>query len=52
MNTPKNSPSPFVFSAGRLPGLRALLLGLAILLMFVPAYGPVYGQLDSVLGKL
>jgi hypothetical protein len=52
MNTPKNSPFLLVSSAGRLPGVRLLLLGLAILLMFVPAYRPVYGQWDSVLGKL
>lgn len=52
MHTAKNNSFPFVSFAGRPPGLRALLLGLAILLMFVPAYGPVYGQLDSLLDKL
>jgi len=52
INTPENSPFRFASSAGRLLGLRALLLGLAILLMFAPTYGPVYGQWDSVLGKL
>jgi hypothetical protein len=52
MNASKNSLFSFLSSAGRLPGLRALLFGLTILLMFVPAYGPVYGQLDSVLRKL
>jgi hypothetical protein len=52
MNNHQNYPVSLLPSAGRFSGHRSLFLGLAALLMFVPSSGPVYGQLDSVLGKL
>jgi hypothetical protein len=50
MNISKNGLLAFISSHGGVPGFRSLLLGFIILLMFGP--GPVYGQLDSILGKL
>ena len=43
-----NKTSPFLFHARRWQGLRTLLAGWAVVLVFVPCYG----QLNSVLNKL